>query len=220
MPPYPRGEPVNARGWAQRERHDLCDLLDEAGPDAPTLCEGWTAAHLAAHLVLRERRPDVGLGLVLPGPFARHTARATDRLARRGDFTALVDRVRRGPPFHLRPVDGAMNLVEFAVHHEDVRRAGDGWSPREGLGPLDDLLWGRLAKAARLMCRRLHDVDLTLARPDGAMVHACRGNRPATLTGTPVELVHFLYGRRERVDVELAGDEGAVHEVRTGRLGI
>ena len=110
MPPYPRGEPVNARGWAQRERHDLCGLLDEAGPDAPTLCEGWTAAHLAAHLVLRERRPDVGLGLVLPGPFARHTARATDRLARRGDFTALVDRVRRGPPFHLRPVDGAMNL--------------------------------------------------------------------------------------------------------------
>ncbi|HBA95165.1 MAG TPA: TIGR03085 family protein, partial [Acidimicrobiaceae bacterium] len=56
---------------AQAERAALCDLLLDVGPEAPTLCEGWTAAHMAAHLVLRERRPDVGLGLVLPGPFAR-----------------------------------------------------------------------------------------------------------------------------------------------------
>jgi len=37
-----------------RERLELCDLLLELGPDAPTLCEGWTTADLAAHLVLRE----------------------------------------------------------------------------------------------------------------------------------------------------------------------
>lgn len=32
------------------------DLL-VAGPDAPTLCEGWTAADLARHLYVRERAP-------------------------------------------------------------------------------------------------------------------------------------------------------------------
>ena len=54
---------MSAREWAQSERHALCDLMDEVGPDAPTLCGGWTAAHLAAHLVVRERRPATG-----PGP--------------------------------------------------------------------------------------------------------------------------------------------------------
>ena len=113
-----------------------------------------------------------------------------------------------------------MNLVEFVVHHEDVRRAGDEWTPRSGLDDLDDLLWQRLGKGARMMCRGLVDVDLTLARPGGDTIHVGTGGRPATLTGAPVELVNFLFGRRDRVEVEVAGDKGAVHELRTGRLGI
>ena len=43
---------------AATERADLCDLFRAVGPDAPTLCEGWTTRDLAAHLVVRERRPD------------------------------------------------------------------------------------------------------------------------------------------------------------------
>ena len=211
---------MSAREWAQSERHALCDLMDEVGPDAPTLCGGWTAAHLAAHLVVRERRPDTGPGLVMSGAPARHTARVTNRLAERGNFTQQVDRVRRGPPAHLRPFDGQMNRGECVVHHEDVRRAGDEWTPRSGLDGLDDLLWQRLGKGARMMCRGLVDVDLTLARPGGDTIHVGKGGRPATLTGEPVELVNFLFGRRDRVEVEVAGDEGAGHELRTGRLGI
>src|SRR5690606_24047731 len=38
---------------ARAERHALADLLMAVGPDAPTLCAGWTTAHLAAHLVVR-----------------------------------------------------------------------------------------------------------------------------------------------------------------------
>lgn len=41
---------------AKRERLLLADLLEAAGPDAPTLCEGWNARDLAAHVVVRERR--------------------------------------------------------------------------------------------------------------------------------------------------------------------
>jgi uncharacterized protein (TIGR03083 family) len=43
---------------ARAERAALCDLFDEVGPDAPTLCAGWTTRDLAAHLVIRERRAD------------------------------------------------------------------------------------------------------------------------------------------------------------------
>ena len=40
---------------ARGERTALCDLLDRLGPEAPTLCTGWTTYDLAAHLALRER---------------------------------------------------------------------------------------------------------------------------------------------------------------------
>ena len=49
------------------ERAQLSDLLDELGPGAPTLLVPWTTRHLAAHLILRERDPLAGPGLVLPG---------------------------------------------------------------------------------------------------------------------------------------------------------
>src|SRR5271154_6271499 len=97
---------------AQQERTTLSDLLLERGPQAPTLCEGWLTADLAEHLVVRERRPDSGPGLVWP-PLAGYTDK--DRRAAR-DRTArpeLVESVRRGPPLLLRPFDGPMNTVEF-----------------------------------------------------------------------------------------------------------
>ena len=49
------------------ERDELCDLFVARGPDAPTLCEGWTTADLAAHLVVRERNPLAGPGIVFGG---------------------------------------------------------------------------------------------------------------------------------------------------------
>ena len=48
---------------AQYERNALSALLEELGPDAPTLCAGWTTRELAAHLVSRERRGDAALGI-------------------------------------------------------------------------------------------------------------------------------------------------------------
>ena len=44
--------------FVQSERKALADLLAALGPDAPTLCTGWETRDLAAHIVLRERRPD------------------------------------------------------------------------------------------------------------------------------------------------------------------
>ena len=51
---------------ASRERAALADLLVELGPDAPTLCAGWDTRDLAAHLAVRERRPDATPGVAVP----------------------------------------------------------------------------------------------------------------------------------------------------------
>lgn len=204
---------------AQAERAALCDLLLDVGPDAPTLCEGWTAAHMAAHLVLRERRPDVGLGLVLPGPFARHAARATERTAGQVPFERLVARIRSGPPRLIRLVDGPMNIVEFFVHLEDVRRATDDWTPRTGLDDLQDALWPFQKSGTKLRTRRVKDVELWIARPGGESMAVRTGGRQVTATGDPGELTLFFFGRRDQSRVELTGDPDGVAEVRSAPIG-
>jgi uncharacterized protein (TIGR03085 family) len=89
--------------FVDRERRELADLFEQVGPAAPTLCDGWDAAHLAAHLVSRERRPDAlpGLGaeLVVPGnPLTTWTHRLEDRLRTSTSFADVVGRLRAGPP--------------------------------------------------------------------------------------------------------------------------
>ena len=83
--------------YSLEERLALCALLDKTGPDAPTLCEGWTTGDLAAHLVLRERRPDAAGG-VIGGPLAGYTARVQQRIRARTPFGDLVRMIRSGPP--------------------------------------------------------------------------------------------------------------------------
>ena len=50
---------------AARLRRTLCEVFDDVGPDAPTLCEGWATRDLAAHLVVRETRPDAAAGILV-----------------------------------------------------------------------------------------------------------------------------------------------------------
>ena len=204
---------------AQAERAALCDLLLEVGPDAPTLCAGWTTTDLAAHLVVRDRRPDVGPGLILSGSLARHTARVTRRAAERVPFEHLVTRIRSGPPWPIRLVDGPVNLVEYFVHLEDVRRAVDGWAPRSGLDDLQDALWPFQKSGTKLRTRRVQDVGLSIARPGGQPVAVRSGSRQVTATGDPGELALFFFGRRDRSRVDLTGDPDGVSEVRTAPIG-
>jgi len=121
-------------GYSRQERLALCALLEDTGPDAPTLCAGWTTGDLAAHLVLRERRPDAAAG-VLGGPLAWHTARVQRRIRERNTFSDLIQSIRTGPPrlspMALPGMDERANTVEYFVHHEDVRRAVPGWEPRD-----------------------------------------------------------------------------------------
>jgi hypothetical protein len=72
------------------ERAQMCDLLDELGPQAPTLLDLWTTRDIAAHLVLRERDPLSGHGLALPGAWNRVAQRRQNTLALT-DFAAHLD---------------------------------------------------------------------------------------------------------------------------------
>jgi uncharacterized protein (TIGR03085 family) len=189
---------MSASAHAHRERVQLADLLLELGPDAPTLCAGWTTRDLAAHLVVRESRPDASLGILLP-PLAGWTDRVM-RAEARTPYPELVRKVRTGPPtlsfFSVPGMDGLANLLEYVVHHEDVRRAQTDWTPRELPSDLADELWARVGQMGRLMYRRVR-VGVTLRRTDGPggrhVVH--KGDPMVTLTGSAQDLLLRTYGR-------------------------
>lgn len=213
---------MSASSPAQRERHELAELLLETGPDAPTLCEGWTTRDLAAHLVVRESRPDAAPGILLT-PLSGWTDRVQRSVASQ-PYPELVRRVRTGPPtlsvFSIPGVDSAANLVEYFVHHEDVRRGAEGWAPRDLPPDLTDALWSRLSGMARLLFRKV-PCGVVLERTDGSpgTVVARRGDPHVTLRGTAGELVMRAYGRRA-ARLDIAGDPECVTSFENSRLGV
>ncbi|GAA2648980.1 TIGR03085 family metal-binding protein [Streptomyces lunalinharesii] len=206
---------------AKRERLLLADLLESAGPEAPTLCDDWTTRDLAAHLVVRERRTDASAGIVLK-PLAARLERVQAEFAAK-PYEELIGLIRTGPPkmspFALKQIDEASNTVEFYVHAEDVRRAQPDWTPRELDPVFADALWARLERAARVLGRKA-PVGVVLRRPDGQTVVAHRGAPVVTVTGEPGELTMFAFGRLAAAKVELDGEPDAVAKLRAAKLGV
>jgi uncharacterized protein (TIGR03085 family) len=134
-------------------------------------------------------------------------------------YVGLVARVRSGPPLLWRPVDDLVNLVEFFVHTEDVRRAAPDWEARND-PQLDGAFWASLGRWSKMMTRKLQGAGLELERPDGERIVAHRGEPGAVLSGGPQELVLFLYGRAQVARVALSGAEEAQRAVRQARFGI
>ncbi|MBF9070939.1 TIGR03085 family metal-binding protein [Streptacidiphilus fuscans] len=205
----------------RRERLLLADLLESVGPDAPTLCEGWNTADLAAHVVVRERRPDAAGGILLKPLAARLERVRTEYVAK--PYAELVEAIRVGPPvyspFRLPGAEDAGNTMEFFVHSEDVRRAQPDWSARVLDEELSEALWKRTSGMARLNGRR-SPVGLVLRRPDGQTAVAKKGAPVVTVTGEPGELVMFIMGRQAQAHVEFDGDEEAVATVMAAKFGI
>ncbi|MFF3752149.1 TIGR03085 family metal-binding protein [Streptomyces sp. NPDC002018] len=206
---------------AKRERLLLADLLEAAGPEAPTLCDGWLARDLAAHTVVRERRPDAAGGVLVPALRNRLERVQAEYAAK--PYEELIQLIRTGPPrlspYGIKQIDEAANAIEFYVHAEDVRRAQPDWTPRELDRVFADTLWSRVEKGGRMLGRR-SPVGLVLRRPDGQTAVAHRGTPVVTVTGEPGELVLFVFGRQSVADVELEGDQDAVAKLREAKLGI
>ena len=205
---------------ARRERLALCDLALTLGETAPTLCAGWVAKDLVAHLVVREKRPLAGLGIAVPA-LSGLTEREMTRMKRR-DFVALVEAVRRPglTPYALPPVDYLANTLEYFVHHEDLRRAQSGWEPRDLDADDQSRLWSQLRVAGRGLVRRV-GVPVQVRRSDtGETAVLRKGDGPVVVTGLPSEIVLLLFGRDQVRGLELDGPEDRVSRLRGADLGI
>jgi uncharacterized protein (TIGR03085 family) len=192
----------SSRTLVADERAALADLFTAVGPDAPTCCEGWTTAHLAAHLVVRERRPDAlpGYGFESVGlpALAAWSHRLEDRARVSTPYAEQVALFRAGPPrWSLMALPGGrgLNTVEFLVHHEDVRRAQPDWAPRALPREVQDELWAAVFLFGRRAAGR--PGGLILRRSDVAGVERKFGEGKTVVEGEPLELLLWASGRRE-----------------------
>jgi uncharacterized protein (TIGR03085 family) len=211
---------MSAPSLARRERHALCDLALVLGKDAPTLCGDWTAHELVAHLLLRETRPLGALGLVVP-LFSPATERDMAALVRR-PFPVLVERLRDPglTPFALPAVERRANTMEYFVHHEDLRRARPGWTPRSLDEHDQSRIWAALRPLGRALVRRA-GVPVTIRRSDTGATATLRGGAdPVVLSGPPAEVALRLFGRTEVDGVELDGPASRVAAFREAGLGL
>ncbi len=203
---------------ASAERAALADLMERLGPDAPTLCAGWTTRDLAAHIVVRATRTDAAAGILIPG-LAGHTKRVQDQVASQ-PWDVLLTKVRR-KPWWSTVGDETINRMEYFVHHEDVRRAQDGWIARELPAEWSEALWARVKPLARMMLRRVPAVVTVTApnlRSATAGADAGGADRPrVTITAPAGELLMFLTGRQDHADVDITGPDDIIEKLRTGR---
>jgi uncharacterized protein (TIGR03085 family) len=210
---------MSAAEILRAERAALCDAFAAAGPDAPTLCEGWLTADLAAHLIVREHRPDALPGVLLGGPFAGHTNNLMERSKGKG-YDAMIATLRSGPPLPFRVGPGAFfNVMENWIHHEDVRRA-NGEGPRPPDAEVDKFLWNTLGLSGRLAARKVKPYGLELDGGDARHRVAGKAEPRVVLRGAPSELVLYLSGRKSAAQVEIDGPEDAVRLVREAKFGL
>ena len=206
---------------ADTERSALCDLLDELGPDAPTLCEGWTTRDLATHLYVRDRDPKAWAGISV-GRLQGLAEKAMDEQAGR-PYEEIVAAVRAGAPrwspMGLPGAKDLVNLLEFVIHHEDVRRAQQGWGPRAVPSTLADSVWRAIKLGARAALRKAPDGVLLRRAGTDSSVQAKKGALTVTVVGDPVELALFTSGRQRAARVDLSGDDAAVARLLASPLG-
>lgn len=207
---------------ARRERLDLCETFESVGPDAPTLCHPWTTRDLAAHLVIREGRPDLASGIWLPF-LADRTEREQAKVAAQA-WPALIEAVRAGPPHwhptHLAVIDNAVNLAEMVVHHEDVLRGDGEPGPRRQPTPhLEAASWALLSRMGRLLFRKAPD-GVELHTPGRGALTVSGGDATVHVSGTPLELLLTAYGRRQVAEIDVTGDEDAITRFETATLGL
>ncbi|HEY2450355.1 MAG TPA: TIGR03085 family metal-binding protein [Mycobacterium sp.] len=204
---------------ARRERGALVKTLLSVGPDAPTLCEGWNTRDLAAHLVVRERRLDATPGITVPF-LADYTAKVQNKVADSTSWDDLVELVASGPPVYspFKLLDAVANLGEMFIHHEDVRRAVDGWQPRVLDSSTAKPLRRQLGLMSRVMLSKM-PAQVVLRTPAGEQIARVGRGDAVVVTGEPQELLLFVAGR-DAVRLEFDGDPQAIAAVQAAPRGL
>ena len=204
----------------RRERHAFCDTAQALGPDVPTLCGDWTSRDLVAHLLVRENSM-IGAAGIAFSPMAGLTGRAMARAAR-SPFPDMVKKLYDPglTPYRLPGIERLTNLLEYFVHHEDLRRAQPGWEPRSLPAADEDELWKLLPGAAKLATRKV-GLPIVVRRTDRPAKKATvrRGDDPVVVSGRPSELVLFFFGRDQLDGVTFDGTPSSVTRLRESELG-
>ena len=200
------------------ERNELLRTLADVGADAPTLCTGWSAADLAAHLVASERYAGVPLAMsyplrgVLPTRVVVAAMRSMEKVSQRqlGQAKAhgwswLLERLAAGPPaaFGWGSI-GLVRLVEEWIHHEDIRRANS-LPIRQPSPDLDEALWEAGTLLTGFAEFRLGRDGIEAVIPNGRTRRIGKISR-ARVEGTPGEILMFVAGRVTVAQVNVTGD--------------
>ena len=208
---------------AKQEREGICDTLLEVGPDKPTLCVGWTARDMIAHLVLRERRPDAAVG-ILVRPFSGHTSDVMAHVAEQ-PFHELIATFRGGPPwwsvFAIPALGDRANMFELYVHHEDIRRAQVDWQPRPTDVQREDDLWGGLTNPMGRMLFRRCSVGVVLRAAGRREVVVKKGEPAVHVVGEPSEITLVAFGRTtDHARVVIQGEPDDIAKFESSPRGI
>jgi len=202
------------------EREQFAETFLELGPEAPTILPGWDAAALLEHLHVRERAPQLMVADRLPGPLRSRARTALSRY-RELPWSDRVARFRT-PPGPLSPVgrlDALSGQAELLIHHEDLRRAQDGWEPRRLAPDAAADAWRAIGLMAPLAMKVRADV--TLVSPlGGRQLRARRAAGSLRVHGEPLDLLLWVSGRDEVARVRIHGDEPALRALREGRRGL
>lgn len=208
------------------ERADLCATLRQAGPQAPTLCGDWNTAQLTAHLVRRERSLVELAGRLPVASLRARAERAIDEVVATTTYPELVAELERGAPpwspYALAPARELVNLLEYVVHHEDVRRADGSTAPRLLPVARQRAVWQRLRLAASATLHGL-PVGVELVWPSHGSLRTRRARRDGvavTVTGDPVELALVAFGRQRAAVVDYSGGAADVMAVRGATIAV
>jgi uncharacterized protein (TIGR03085 family) len=213
------GLPPLRATYARKERQALCETARSVGPNAPTLLEGWDVKDLICHLLVRESSVLGAAGIAVK-PLSGLTDREMARLKKQ-PFERLVERLRthRLTFYALPPVDAAFNTFEFFVHHEDIRRAQQGWRRRVLPDGALDALWQALRSQGAALVREA-GVPVVVRRTDTDETSTLRpGRDPVELSGPVTEVVMYLHGRDEVREIRFDGPEEKVAKLRRASLG-
>jgi uncharacterized protein (TIGR03085 family) len=145
--------------------------------------------------------------------------RSTDRLQARVSkrpYTEIVATLRGGAPMKTPGLGEAVDLHEFFVHHEDVRRA-NGMEARADPA-LDNALWRIVPVFGRFLTRAARGIEITLETGDGRRRRIRKGTHHVEVRGRPQELFLWLYSRPCEVDI--AGDGEGMRLLADVTLGM
>jgi uncharacterized protein (TIGR03085 family) len=208
--------------FTTNERAGMCDSFAGVGPDAPTMCEGWTTRDLLAHLLVRERRPDAAGGILI-GALAKRTERVMATVAE-APYEEMIAQFRGGPPiwspFALPLLGNKANLAEFFVHHEDILRAQPDWTVADRRNVGEAELGGLLKMMGRMLYRK-SPVGVVLRSSGQPDIVAKKGTSSVTVVGEPTEIVLHGYGRTsDKLAIVVTGDAADVAAFEASPRGI